>query len=117
MSKSKRKLMVPVEIDGLEAVAIRIDEYVTDLCNDDKSPVDTTEMIIARAMRASWHTARTRYQWTRIANAIDHDWVKQMGEAREKTAYRRLVRLGVVRARQQGREYLYELKLDWSGPK
>ncbi len=113
MSKSKRVLMVPVEIDGLEATAIRIDERVTELCNDEKSSIDTTEMVIARAMRASWHTARTRYQWTRIANAIDHDYVKGMGEAREKTAYRRLVSLGVVRARQKGREYIYELNLDW----
>lgn len=114
MSKSKRVLLVPIEIDGCEAVAIRIEQHVTALRMDEKSRIDTTEMVIVRAMRASWHTARTRYEWTRIANAIDHDHVKRMGEKREKQAYRRLVTAGLIRSRKHSRDYLYELNLDWS---
>jgi hypothetical protein len=117
MTKSKRVLMVPVEIDGLEATAIRIDEHVTALCSNADSRMGVTEMVIVRAMRASWHTARNRYEWTRIANAIDHDAVKRVGEKREKKAYRRLVTAGLIRARKHSRDYLYELNLDWEPSK
>lgn len=112
-SESKRVLLVPIEIDGLEATAIRIDEHVTELCSNADSRMGVTEMVIVRAMRASWHTARTRYDWTRIANAIDHDHVKRMGEKREKQAYRRLVTAGLIRSRKRSRDYLYELNLEW----
>lgn len=113
--KAMAAVMQPLIEEGdLEATAIRIVRYVGELDMDEESLISTAEYMLIRAMRNSWHTARTRYEWTRIVNAVDSDYLKQLGEKREKTAYRRLVTLGVVRSYKHSRDYLYELNLDWS---
>lgn len=118
----------PEALRSIKAMAEGLNEYAGDKCYhrrivdatisavsglsiNIRSNFDTLELVLCKALRADFWSARTRNEWERIANALDHDYLARCTPREVMAAWKRLVRSGFVRSYQKSGERLYELNL------